>query len=335
MKLFVTGGAGFIGSNFIRYWLETYPEDQIVNFDALTYAGNLRNLADFETDPRYTFIKGDITDSKAVAEAMQGCDIVVHYAAETHVDRSVTGPAIFVQTNVIGTQVLLDQALKQGVKRFHHVSTDEVFGSLSLETPEKFHEETPYSPSSPYSASKAGSDHLVRAYYHTYGLPITISNCSNNYGPYHFPEKLIPLMIVNAMADKPLPVYGDGLNVRDWVHTEDHARAVDLILHNGRVGETYCIGGESERSNIYIVKKILEILGKPESLIEYVNDRPGHDRRYAIDITKITSELGFSPRYTIEEGLAQTISWFQENESWWREVVSGEYQDYYKDQYGK
>ncbi|MCC2631528.1 MAG: rfbB [Patescibacteria group bacterium] len=335
MKLFVTGGAGFIGSNFILHWLKNHPDDQIVNFDALTYAGNLENLRSLEGDDRHIFVKGNITDAEAVREAMKGCDMVVHYAAETHVDRSVTGPGIFVSTNVIGTQVLLDQAMTLGVKRFHHISTDEVFGDLELEGDDKFNEETPYNPSSPYSASKAGSDMLVRAYHRTYGLPITISNCSNNYGPFHFPEKLIPLMILNAMADKPLPVYGDGLNIRDWIHVEDHARAVELVLEKGVVGETYCVGGESERTNIYIVKKILEILGKPESLIQYVTDRPGHDRRYAIDNTKIRSELGFEPQYSIEEGLEKTIKWFKENESWWKNVLSQEYATYYEQQYGK
>jgi dTDP-glucose 4,6-dehydratase len=335
MKLFVTGGAGFIGSNFILHWLKNHPDDQIVNFDALTYAGNLENLRSLEGDDRHIFVKGDITDAEAVREAMKGCDVVVHYAAETHVDRSVTGPGIFVSTNVVGTQVLLDQAMALGVKRFHHISTDEVFGDLELDGDDKFNEATPYNPSSPYSASKAGSDMLVRAYHRTYGLPITISNCSNNYGPFHFPEKLIPLMILNAMADKPLPVYGDGLNIRDWIHVEDHARAVELVLEKGVVGETYCVGGESERTNIYIVKKILEILGKPESLIQYVTDRPGHDRRYAIDNTKIRSELGFEPQYSIEEGLEKTIEWFKENESWWKNVLSQEYATYYEQQYGK
>lgn len=335
MKMLVTGGAGFIGSNFIRYWLRQHPEDEVVNFDALTYAGNLANLADVEDNPNYSFIKGDIADAEAVAAAMQGVDTVVHYAAETHVDRSVTGPGVFIRTNVVGTQVLLDASLKAGVKRFHHVSTDEVFGDLPLDTPEKFNESTPYDPSSPYSASKAGSDMLVRAYHRTYGLPITISNCSNNYGPFHFPEKLIPLMIINAMQDKKLPVYGDGFNVRDWIHTEDHARGVELILEKGRIGETYCLGGESECSNIAIVKKILAILGKSEDLIEYVKDRPGHDRRYAIDNAKIQAELGFYPNYALDEGLAETVRWYQENESWWQGILAGDYQDYYAQHYGR
>ena len=335
MKLFVTGAAGFIGSNFVRYWLERHPDDSIVSFDALTYAGNLENLADFKDDPRHSFVKGDIRNAEEVAAALAGCDAVVHYAAESHVDRSVSGPGIFVETNVLGTQVLLEQALKAGIKRFHHISTDEVFGDLPLDTDEKFNEETPYDPSSPYSASKAGSDHLVRAYYRTYGLPVTISNCTNNYGPYHFPEKLIPLAILNALADKPLPVYGDGLNVRDWIHVLDHARAVELILEKGKIGETYCVGGEAERSNIWIAKEILRITGKPESLISYVKDRPGHDRRYAIDNAKIRSELGYEPSRTIEEGLEQTVEWYKSHEEWWKKVISGDYQNYYAEQYGR
>lgn len=333
MKLFVTGAAGFIGSNFVLHWLEGHPNDQVVSFDALTYAGNLENLASLKGDPRHTFIKGDITDPVAVARVMAGCDVVVHYAAESHVDRSVTEPGIFVRTNVVGTQVVLEQAVKLGIKRFHHISTDEVFGDLELDGVDSFNEETPYAPSSPYSASKAGSDHLVRAYHRTYGLPITISNCSNNYGPYHFPEKLIPLTILNALADKELPVYGDGLNVRDWIHVRDHARAVELILEKGVIGETYCVGGEAERTNIWIVKEILKITEKPESLISYVKDRPGHDRRYAIDNSKIRRELGYEPAFTIEDGLRQTVRWYLENELWWKKVVSGEYQDYYAKQY--
>jgi dTDP-glucose 4,6-dehydratase len=321
MTLFVTGGAGFIGSNFIHYWLKNHPQDRVINFDALTYAGNQDNLKSLEKNPQYIFVKGNITNPESVRQAMQGCDVVVHYAAESHVDRSVTGPAIFVDTNVVGTQVLLDQAVKQGIQRFHHVSTDEVFGSLELGSSKKFNEETPYAPSSPYSATKAASDHLVRAYYHTYGLSITISNCSNNYGPYHFPEKLIPLMIINAIQDKLLPVYGDGLNVRDWIHVEDHARGVELILEKGRDGETYCLGGEAERSNLFIVKEILRLLNKPESLIEFVEDRPGHDRRYAIDIAKARAELGFSPAHTIESGLAQTVQWYLENVDWWKRIL--------------
>lgn len=321
MRMLVTGGAGFIGSNFILYWMKNHPEDTIVNLDALTYAGNLENLTSVENNPNYTFIHGDIRDAEVVKQAMEGCDIVVHYAAETHVDRSVTGPSIFVETNVLGTQVLLEQARLQAISRFHHVSTDEVFGDLELNSDTKFTEETPYNPSSPYSASKAGSDMLVRSYHRTFGLPITISNCSNNYGPFHFPEKLIPLMITNALQDKPLPVYGNGQNVRDWIHTEDHARGVELILEKGVIGETYCLGGESERSNLWIVKKILEILEKPESLISYVDDRPGHDLRYAIDNTKSRRELGFEPSYSIEQGLHETIEWYENNEDLWRKLL--------------
>jgi len=312
MRILVTGGAGFIGSNFVRYWLLRHPSDEVVNLDSLTYAARLENLADVQDDPRYRFIKGDITDAAVVAEAMKGVDTVVHFAAETHVDNSIAGPAVFVETNVIGTQVLLDAALKEAVTRFHHISTDEVFGSLALDSPETFSEETPYDPSSPYSASKAGSDFLVRAYGHTYGLPYTISNCTNNYGPYQFPEKLIPLMIHNALADKKLPVYGDGLNVRDWIHVLDHCRAVELILEKGKLGETYCVGGNAERNNLQIVHAILEQLGKSASLIEFVEDRKGHDRRYAISGDKIKQELGYEPSYTFEEGLRETIDWYKE-----------------------
>jgi dTDP-glucose 4,6-dehydratase len=334
MKLLVTGGAGFIGSNFVHYWLAAHPEDQVTVLDSLTYAGNLANLEDAQQNPRFSFVKGDITDAAAVAKAMTGCDTVVHFAAETHVDRSVTGPAVFVQTNVIGTQVLLDEARRQNVTRFHHVSTDEVFGSLELDSTDKFSEETPYDPSSPYSASKAASDMLVRAYHRTYGLPVTISNCSNNYGPYHFPEKLIPLMVLNALEDKPLPVYGNGLQVRDWIHVEDHAKGIELVLQKGTVGETYCLGGESERTNIDVVKQILALTGKPESLIAYVTDRPGHDQRYAIDCSKARKELGYAPRFTFEEGLKQTVEWFKSHPEWAESVRSGAYQEYYATHYG-
>jgi len=311
MRILVTGGAGFIGSNFIHYWFERHPDDHIVNLDSLTYAARLENLADIAGSPKYTFIKGDITDSSVVTEAMRGVDTVVHFAAESHVDRSITGPAVFVQTNVVGTQVLLDVALKEGVKRFHHISTDEVFGSLELVSDETFNEETPYDPSSPYSASKAGSDFLVRAYGRTLGLPYTISNCTNNYGPFQFTEKLIPLMITNALIDKSLPIYGDGLNVRDWIHVRDHCRAIELILEKGKIGETYCVGGNAERNNLQIVKAILKALDKPESLITFVEDRKGHDRRYAISGDKIKRELGYEPAYTFEQGLQETINWYK------------------------
>jgi len=332
-KLFVTGGGGLIGSAFIRYWMREHPADEIVNFDTLTYAGNLENVQEVEKNPRYRFVKGDIGDASAVAEALKGCDIVVHYAAESHVDRSISDAAPFIQTNVVGTHVLLEQALKLKVKRFHHISTDEVFGSLELDDKRAFDETTSYNPRSPYAASKAASDHLVRAYYHTYGLPITISNCSNNYGPYHFPEKMIPLMILNAMQDKPLPVYGDGLNIRDWIHVDDHARAVDVILQHGKVGETYCVAGNAEKHNIDVVKEILHQLHKPESLISYVKDRPGHDRRYALNATKIERELGFKPHYTFERGLAETITWYKDNKQWWERVLNKDYQNYYENQY--
>lgn len=331
MKLLVTGGAGFIGSNFIHLVLASGSETEVVNLDLLTYAGNPENLATFETDPRYFFVRGDIGDATVVDSLVAECDAVVHFAAESHVDRSILGPEAFVHTNVLGTFTLLEAARKYG-KRFHHVSTDEVFGSLLPGTP-AFNEATAYDPRSPYSASKAGSDHLVRAYHHTYGLPMTISNCSNNYGPYHFPEKLIPLAITNLLEGKKVPVYGDGRQVRDWLYVEDHARAIMLILEKGRIGETYCIGGNSERENIWIVKQLLALLGKDDGEIEYVQDRAGHDRRYAINFEKIKTELGWKPSVTLEEGLAKTVEWFQANETWWKRVKSGEYQEYYKKQY--
>lgn len=332
MKLLITGGAGFIGSNFIHFLRETYPEDSIVNLDNLTYAGNLENLVSVEGDTHYQFVKGDIGDAKLVEPLVEQCDAVVHFAAESHVDRSILGPEAFVRTNVMGTFTLLEMARKYG-KRFHHVSTDEVFGSLRRNDP-AFHEATLYDPRSPYSASKAASDHLVRAYFHTYGLPITISNCSNNYGPYHFPEKLIPLAITHILEGEKVPVYGDGRQVRDWLFVKDHCRAIDLILRRGRIGETYCIGGNGERENIWIVEKLLSLLGKDTSFIEHVTDRLGHDRRYAIDFAKIRTELGWEPLVSLEEGLAQTVAWFQEHEIWWKRVKSGEYQKYDSNQYG-
>ncbi|MBI2582965.1 dTDP-glucose 4,6-dehydratase [Candidatus Azambacteria bacterium] len=335
MQLLVTGGAGFIGSNFILYWLREHPADEIINFDKLTYAGNLENLASVANHPRYAFIRGDICDREAVREAMKGVDVVVHFAAESHVDRSILDPSEFIKTNVLGTQVLLDEAVRAGLKRFHHISTDEVFGALALQENRKFTEESLYRPNSPYAASKAGADLLVRAYEKTYGLAITITNCSNNYGPYQFPEKFIPLMIINALEEKPLPVYGDGLNVRDWIHVEDHCRAIDLVLEKGRVGETYCIGGDSEKANLEVVKEILKILEKPESLIRFVKDRPAHDRRYAIDATKIKTELGFTPKRSFVEGLRETIRWYQANENWWQRVMRKEYLEYYEKQYAE
>ncbi len=334
MKLLVTGGAGFIGANFIHYWLRQHPEDQIINFDALTYAGNLENLKPVEENPNYSFVKGDICDRTAVDRVMTEVDTVVHFAAESHVDRSIQDAAPFVKTNVLGTQVLLESALKNGGKRFHHISTDEVFGALELGTSDKFHVDTPYNPRSPYSASKAGSDHLVRAYYTTYGLPITISNCSNNYGPYHFPEKLFPLAITNIIEGKKVPVYGDGQYVRDWLYVEDHCLAIDAILTKGQIGETYLIGGLTDDiSNLDAIKKILTIMGKGEDMIEYVKDRPGHDRRYAIDWSRTKEQLGWEPQYDFETGIEKTIQWYRENESWWRDVKSGAYQEYYQKQY--
>jgi dTDP-glucose 4,6-dehydratase len=319
MKILITGGAGFIGSNFILYWMKNHPEDFVVNFDKLTYAANLENLKSVEQDPQYSFIKGDICDEVAVEKAMDGVDTVVHFAAESHVDRSITGPAIFIESNVSGTQVLLDAAMKKGIKRFHHISTDEVFGSLDLSSTEKFNEKTKYDPRSPYSASKAGSDHLVNAYYTTYGLPITITNCSNNFGPYQFTEKLIPLAITNLLTGKKVPVYGDGLYVRDWLYVEDHCRAIEAVLQKGKVGETYCVGGMADDiSNIDVVKKIIKILGKDESVIAYVKDRPGHDRRYAVDFSKIKNELGWEPLHTFDEWLSKTVAWYQVNKNWWK-----------------
>jgi len=335
-KLLVTGGAGFIGSNFTLYWVNKYPEDTVVVFDKLTYAGNLENLSSIEKKPNYVFIQGDITNPEMVDNAMEGIDTVVHFAAESHVDRSIKEPAAFVETNVVGTQVLLDAALKHEVKRFHHVSTDEVFGALALDSTEKFNENTRYNPHSPYSASKAGSDHLVRAYFDTYALPITITNCANNYGPYHFPEKLIPLAITNILEGKKVPVYGDGLYVRDWLYVEDHVRAIDMVLKNGKVGETYCVGSMTQDvNNLEVVKKILHIMGKGEEEIEFVKDRAGHDRRYAIDWSKIHSELGWQPENDFDTWLAKTVDWYKENEKWWKDIKSGEYKDYYESHYGK
>ncbi|MDO8460994.1 MAG: dTDP-glucose 4,6-dehydratase [bacterium] len=334
MKLLITGGAGFIGSNFILYWLKKYPHDSIVNLDALTYAGNLENLKSIEKNPNYTFIQGDICDVKIVEKAMENVEIVVNFAAESHVDRSIMKPSMFIVTNVVGTQVLLDAALKHHVKRFHHISTDEVYGSLDLNENRKFDEKTNYNPSSPYAASKAGSDHLVRSYYTTYGLPITITNCANNFGPYQFPEKLIPLVITNLLEDKKVPVYGDGLYVRDWLYVEDHCMAIDVVLQKGKTGETYCVGGLAEEiSNLTVIKKIIKILGKDESMIEFVKDRPGHDRRYAIDWSKIKNELGWQPQYSFDEYLNKTIEWYRNNKEWWKRIKSGEYKDYYKKQY--
>ncbi|MBI3956040.1 dTDP-glucose 4,6-dehydratase [Candidatus Gottesmanbacteria bacterium] len=324
MKLLVTGGAGFIGSNFILYWMREHPADEVVNLDKLTYAGNLENLADVENNPHYSFIHGDICDPETVKKVITGVDVVVHFAAESHVDRSILEPSPFITTNILGTYTLLEEAVKAKVPRFHHVSTDEVFGSLEFGSSGKFSERTPYDPRSPYSASKASSDHLVLAYHETYGLPVTITNCSNNFGPYQFPEKFIPLAITNIMEDKKVPVYGDGLNVRDWLYVEDHCRAIDAVLARGSVGETYCVGGLTQDvNNLTVVKKILALMGKSEDFIEFVKDRPGHDRRYAIDWTKIHKELGWQPRHDFDTWLARTIEWYKTYESWWKRVKSG------------
>lgn len=337
MKLLVTGGAGFIGSNFILYWLKKYPNDSIVNVDKLTYAGNLENLTSIEKNPNYSFAHGDICDAKFVDALMKGVDTVVHFAAESHVDRSIADSDPFVQTNVLGTQTLLKASINNNVARFHHVSTDEVFGSLELNSKDKFNEKTPYDPRSPYSASKAASDHLVRAFYHTYGLPITISNCSNNFGPFHFPEKLIPLAITNLLENLKIPIYGDGLYVRDWLYVEDHCEAIDSILKKGKAGETYCVGSMTrDLPNIEIVKKICTLMSKPfEDFTEYVKDRPGHDRRYAIDFSKIKNELGWEPKHSFDAALSTTIQWYKDNESWWKHIKTGEYKKYYKKQYSK
>lgn len=337
MKILVTGGAGFIGGNFVHYMVNKYPEDMIVNLDLLTYAGNLETLKPVEDKPNYKFVKGDIADRPFIMALFEKeqFDVVVNFAAESHVDRSITNPGLFVQTNVMGTQTLLDASRQFGVKRYHQVSTDEVYGDLPLDRPDLFFtEDTPLHTSSPYSASKAGADLLVLAYYRTFKTPVTVSRCSNNYGPYHFPEKLIPLMIANALNDKPLPVYGKGENVRDWLYVEDHCKAIDLIIHNGRVGEIYNIGGHNEMKNIDIVKIICKELGKPESLITYVTDRKGHDMRYAIDPTKIHNELGWLPETKFQDGIVKTIQWYLDNKEWWETIISGEYQNYYDKMYG-
>jgi len=334
MKLFVTGGAGFIGSNFILYWMKKYPGDFIINFDKLTYAGNLENLKEVEKNPNYTFIRGDICDQKLVLKSLQGADTIVHFAAESHVDRSIMEPAPFIITNVLGMQTLLDAAIKTGIKRFHHISTDEVFGSLELADTRRFDEQTNYDPRSPYAASKAASDHLARAYHATYGLPVTITNCSNNYGPFMFPEKFIPLAITNLLEDKKIPIYGDGLYTRDWLYVEDHCRAIDAVLQKGKIGETYCVGGLTDDiNNLKIAKKLCKILGKSEDMIEFVRDRPGHDRRYAIDWSKINQELGWEPAHGFNEWLERTVEWYQKNKNWWTDIKSGAYKDYYKKQY--
>lgn len=333
--LLVTGGAGFIGSNFVHYWLKKYPQDKLINLDALTYAGNLESLRDIESNPNYIFVEGSITDRELVNRVMADVDTVVHFAAETHVDRSILEPNVFLETNVMGTQVLLGAALEHKIERFHHISTDEVFGSLELGSNNKFDENTAYNPRSPYSAAKAGSDHLVRAYGETYGLPFTMTNCSNNYGEYHFPEKLFPLAITNLIDDKKVPVYGDGLNVRDWLYVQDHCGAIDRVLTDGQEGETYLVGGLTEDiSNLEVVKLILKLMGKSEDMIEFVKDRKGHDRRYAVDWTRLNKELGWEPSVVLEEGLERTIKWYQENEDWWRPLKE-QSKEFFKQNYTK
>ncbi|MBE6001222.1 MAG: dTDP-glucose 4,6-dehydratase [Sarcina sp.] len=337
MTIVVTGGAGFIGSNFVFYEMRKHPEDRIVCVDKLTYAGNLSTLAPVMDDPGFRFVRMDICDREGINRLFEEekPDIVVNFAAESHVDRSIENPEIFLQTNIIGTATLMDACRKYGITRYHQVSTDEVYGDLPIDRPDLFFtEETPIHTSSPYSSSKAGADLLVLAYHRTYGLPVSISRCSNNYGPYHFPEKLIPLMIINALHDKPLPVYGEGLNVRDWLYVEDHCKAIDLVMRKGRVGEVYNIGGHNEMKNIDIVKMICAELGKPESLITYVTDRKGHDLRYAIDPTKIHDELGWFPETMFKDGIKQTIHWYLDNRSWWQPIIDGEYRNYYDKMYG-
>ncbi len=336
MKIVVTGGAGFIGGNFIHYMLEKYPENNIICLDALTYAGNVETLKAAIGNPKFMFIKADIADREAIKKLFENLkpDIVINFAAESHVDRSIENPELFLRTNVLGTQVLLDACRQFGVKRYHQVSTDEVYGDLPLDRPDLFFtEDTPIHTSSPYSASKAGADLLVQAYYRTYNLPVTISRCSNNYGPYHFPEKLIPLIISNALSNKNLPVYGKGENIRDWLYVEDHCSAIDMIIHKGKVGEIYNIGGNNERTNLEVVKVILRELGKSEDLITFVKDRPGHDMRYAIDSSKIQRELGWKPKTSFKKGIVKTIQWYVENREWMEHVTSGEYQDYYNKMY--
>lgn len=337
MTILVTGGAGFIGANFVHYQLKEHPEDRVGCLDALTYAGNLENLTEALQNPRFRFVKGDIADRETVNALLEEekPDIVVNFAAESHVDRSITQPELFLRTNILGTQVLMDACRKFGVGRYHQVSTDEVYGDLPLDRPDLFFtEDTPIHTSSPYSASKASADLLVLAYYRTFHLPVSITRCSNNYGPYHFPEKLIPLMITRALNDQSLPVYGKGENIRDWLYVEDHCAAIDLVMRKGREGEVYNVGGHNERTNLEVVKTVLRELGKPESLITFVTDRPGHDRRYAIDPSKIHAELGWLPRTTFDDGIRQTVRWYLDNRTWWEHILAGEYQHYYQTMYG-
>jgi len=336
MTIIVTGGAGFIGSNFIFHMLNKYPDYRIICLDCLTYAGNLSTLSSIISNPNFKFVKESITDREAVYRLFdeEKPDIIVNFAAESHVDRSINNPEIFIDTNIKGTAILMDACCKYGIKRYHQVSTDEVYGDLPLDRPDLFFtEETPIHTSSPYSSSKAAADLLALAYFRTYNLPVTISRCSNNYGPYQFPEKLIPLMIVNAVNNKPLPVYGNGSNVRDWLYVQDHCKAIDLIIHNGKIGEVYNIGGHNEMKNIDIVKIICQELGKPESLITYVTDRKGHDMRYAINPSKIYNELGWLPETKFKDGIKKTIKWYLDNHKWWETIISGEYKDYYQKMY--
>ncbi|SEW37061.1 dTDP-glucose 4,6-dehydratase [Ruminococcaceae bacterium KH2T8] len=337
MNVLVTGGAGFIGGNFVYHMLDKHPDYKIICVDCLTYAGNMSTLEEAMKNPNFVFYKTDITDREAIYKIFEDekPDVVVNFAAESHVDRSIENPEVFLKTNILGTQVMMDACREYGNIRYHQVSTDEVYGDLPLDRPDLFFtEETPIHTSSPYSSSKAGADLLVMAYYRTYGLPVTISRCSNNYGPYHFPEKLIPLMIANALADKPLPVYGEGLNVRDWLYVEDHCKAIDLIIHKGKIGEVYNVGGHNEMKNIDIVKLICKKLDKPESLITFVTDRKGHDMRYAIDPTKIHNELGWLPETKFADGIDKTIDWYLTHKEWWENIISGEYQNYYEKMYG-
>jgi len=335
MNLLVTGGAGFIGSNFVHYFLKKHPSSHVVNLDALTYAGNLENLQDAEGFSNYTFVKGDITNQELVEHIVLSneIDVIVNFAAESHVDRSIQDPGIFIRTNVMGTQILLDIAKENSLQKFVQISTDEVYGSLNEDG--YFTEKTPLAPNSPYSASKASADLLARSYHETFGLNVNITRCSNNYGPYHFPEKLIPLMITNALEGKPLPVYGDGQNIRDWLHVWDHCAAIDKVILSGAPGEIYNIGGHNERTNLEIVESIVDLLGKSRKLIQFISDRPGHDRRYAIDPVKIERELGWKPEYTLDTGLKETVNWYLENRNWWERIKSGDYQNYYRQQYGE
>lgn len=320
MKILVTGGAGFIGSNFIHYWLENHPADEIINFDLLTYAGHLKSLESIKDNSHYSFIKGDITDSLAVESAVSQVDAIIHFAAESHVDRSILDPLIFTKTNIMGTQVLLEAAKKYGIKKFHHVSTDEVFGALPLDSNTKFSEQTPYNPHSPYAASKAASDHLVRAYFDTFNVPVTITNCSNNFGPYQDPEKFLPRMITNLLSGEKVKVYGDGKYVRDWLHVLDHCRAIDKVFTKAASGSTYCVGGMTrDVNNLEVAQKVIKLLGmEPDEKIEFVTDRPGHDRRYAVDWTKINKDLGWEPLYDFDSWLEKTVAWYKENEAWWK-----------------